>query len=366
MDLRQLKVTIPHTGRTVEVWQAGQGPDLVLLHGAGGLDGWNSFLDLLSRSFRVTAPLFPGFGHSDGVETIDDVLDATLHYLDVLKEMRISRPHLLGYSMGGMLAGEMAAIAPGEVGKLALIAPLGLWDDDHPVADIFALTPQEMGKYFFYDKSNPMAKALAATLSADDEKSVEIIVRYLKGLAAAGRILWPIPDRGLIKRNARITAPTLIIWGESDKVAPVFYAKEFGRLIAGSKVRTIKEAGHMVALEQARQTANALAQFFLDGVSRIPGKPERPSLAAVKKAQARAHAKHEATASKAQKPAPTAKSAVKLKASKPVLSKSAVKSKPTAKSKTAAKSKSAPKSKPKSKTASLAKKKPTSARKKSS
>ncbi|MBI3735204.1 alpha/beta fold hydrolase, partial [Candidatus Sumerlaeota bacterium] len=100
MELQQFSIKIQRTGSAVQVLQKGEGPNLVFLHGAGGLAGWGQDLELLSRSFKVTVPLFPGFGQSTGIEGIDDVLDAVLHNFDVLKELRIYRPHLVGHSMG--------------------------------------------------------------------------------------------------------------------------------------------------------------------------------------------------------------------------------------------------------------------------
>ncbi len=268
---------IPQTGRLVEVWQKGEGPDLVFLHGAGGLPAWGPDLELLSQSFRVTVPFHPGFGKSTGVESIDGVLDSVLHNFDVLSALKISKPHLIGHSMGGMLAAEMAATCPNDVGKVVLIAPVGLWDDAHPILDFFAVMPQEISKYVFHSQKHPMAVAMSTLPSPDDERIVDVYVNYVKGLAAAGRLLWPIPDRGLSKRIHRISAPTLVLWGESDKLVPVFYAKEFGKRIAGARIKVVKEASHMVPIEQPRHVATAITQFLLESAkAAAKGKASSP------------------------------------------------------------------------------------------
>jgi pimeloyl-ACP methyl ester carboxylesterase len=92
------------TGREIEVWQKGAGPDLVFLHGAGGIAAWSPDLEALSTKYRVTVPLHPGYGRSTGIDEIDGVLDSVLHTFDVLDKLVIKRPILVGHSMGGMIA----------------------------------------------------------------------------------------------------------------------------------------------------------------------------------------------------------------------------------------------------------------------
>ena len=231
-------VTVPRTNRAVQYYQKDSGPDLVFLHGAGGIPGWTPDLELLAAKFRVTAPVHPGWGKSSGGDELQDVLDLVLHTYDALGALGITRPHLVGHSMGGMLAAEMAAVAPNDVASITLVTPVGLWDDAHPVLDFFTMLPNEVAPYIFHDLNHPIAQAMAATPS-NDEVLVDMYVDYAKSLAAAGRFLWPIPDRGLSRRIGRIKVPTFVLWGESLRLVPVFYAKEFGTRFAGSRVKVI-------------------------------------------------------------------------------------------------------------------------------
>ena len=128
----------------VRYLEGGSGQPLVFLHGAGGTTAEDPFLAKLAESFHVYAPLIPGYGDSEEGPTIRDMLDFTLHSWDVVKALGLKDPILVGHSMGGMIAAEMAAIAPNDVSRLALICPAGLWLEDHPIADIFSTLPFEM------------------------------------------------------------------------------------------------------------------------------------------------------------------------------------------------------------------------------
>ena len=109
------------------------------------------FLDALAEKHHVYAPLIPGYGDSEECPEIRDMLDFTLHTWDVVEALGLKDPILVGHSMGGMIAAEMAAVAPNDVSRLALICPAGLWVDDHPIADIFAMLPFEMPALLFHD-----------------------------------------------------------------------------------------------------------------------------------------------------------------------------------------------------------------------
>jgi len=230
--------TIQTNRAAVRYYEGGSGRPLVFLHGAGGLDLDLGFLDGLSQRFHVYAPLVPGYGDSEECGELRDMLDFTLHTWDVVERLGLRDPILAGFSMGGMIASEMAAIAPNDVSRLALIAPAGLWLDEHPIADIFAMLPYELPGYLFYD-----AEAGAKIMSA------------------GGKILFPIPERGLGSRLYRIKAKTLLIWGEGDKLIPPVYAQAFQRGIAGAEVVLIPQAGHVAPFEKPAEVIGAIARL---------------------------------------------------------------------------------------------------------
>jgi pimeloyl-ACP methyl ester carboxylesterase len=245
----------------VRYFHGGSGEPLVFLHGAGGLTEADPFLNALAQRFTVYAPLMPGYGDSEEAPTIRDMQDFALHHWDVVDGLGLKDPILVGHSMGGMIAAEMAAIAPHDVTRLGLIAPAGLWLDDHPIPDLFATMPFEMPKLLFHDVEAG-TKMLTAGLTLSDPKFLQTyLVNNARQLGMAGKILFPIPERGLSQRLYRIKAKTVLVWGDSDKLIPPAYAHGFKKGIAGVELVSIPEAGHMVTIEKTDQVAQAIGRL---------------------------------------------------------------------------------------------------------
>lgn len=252
-------VDTPHV--PVRYFEDGSGAPLVFLHGAGGIMPADPLLDKLAEKFHVYAPLLPGYGDSEECHALRDMLDFTLHSWDVVGALGLEKPILVGHSMGGMIAAEMAAVAPHDVTKLGLVAPAGLWLDDHPIPDIFALMPYEYPKLMFHDVAQGAALMTAGVALDDPEWLKNFLVTNARQLGMAGRILFPIPDRGLASRLYRISAKTLLIWGDSDKLIAPAYAHAFKRAIKGAELVVIPEAGHLVTIEKPDQVVAALARL---------------------------------------------------------------------------------------------------------
>jgi pimeloyl-ACP methyl ester carboxylesterase len=245
----------------VRYFSGGTGEPLVFLHGAGGVTADDPFLAKLSQRFRVFAPLLPGYGDSAECHALRDMLDITLHTWDVVDALELKDPILVGHSMGGMIAAEMAAVASHDVSRLALIASAGLWLDPHPIPDMFATMPFEFPKLLFHDAEKGAALLTAGVALDDPEWLKGFLVTNARQLGMAGRILFPIPDRGLAERLYRIRARTLLIWGDSDRLVSPAYAHAFHRAIKTSELVSIPEAGHMVTLEKPDAVVAAIARF---------------------------------------------------------------------------------------------------------
>jgi pimeloyl-ACP methyl ester carboxylesterase len=230
--------------------EGGSGEALVYLHGAGGMTPGDPVLAELSSRFHVYAPYLPGYGDSEECATLRDMLDFALHGWDVVEALGLKNPILVGHSMGGMIAAEMAALAPNDVSRLALICPAGLWLDEHPIVDMFSLLPYEMPKYLFHDPEAG-SKLMTAGLDLSDPKFLQdYLVRNARQLGMAGKLLFPIPERGLAERLYRVKAKTVIVWGESDRMIPPVYGPAFQSAIAGAQLVNVPEAGHMVTVEK--------------------------------------------------------------------------------------------------------------------
>jgi pimeloyl-ACP methyl ester carboxylesterase len=249
-----------HAG-TVNVLEGGDGPDLLFLHAAGGISADNPFLNALAQSYHVRAPQLPGYGDSGESDTIHDMLDITLHTFDVLEKLGMNKPILVGHSLGGMIAAEMAAVCPNDVDRLCLIASAGLWLDAHPVPDIFTLLPREFPEYLFHDVEAGRAMMTANLNINDPAFLIPFLVTNARQLGMAGKFLFPIPDRGLKDRIHRIKARTVLVWGASDRLFPAPYAHAWKDSIAGAELVIIPEAGHMVPAEKPAATLAAIARL---------------------------------------------------------------------------------------------------------
>jgi pimeloyl-ACP methyl ester carboxylesterase len=249
--------TVQVNGHACRVWEKGAGAPLGYLAGFGGLPRWTPFLDRLAERRRVIAPSLPGFPGATGHEELDGIEDWVTATLDLLEGAGLSGADLVGASLGGMLAAEVAAFSRASVRRLVLVAPLGLYDDDEPVLDPFAVAPAEQPGLLVRNADRAGEQFAPPP---GDEGEWEIVM-YRAGVAAA-RLIWPFGDRGLAKRLHRVTAPTLLVWGSADAIVPASYAKRFAERIAGPvQIRSIEGAGHLADLDAPDEVAKAVLEF---------------------------------------------------------------------------------------------------------
>jgi pimeloyl-ACP methyl ester carboxylesterase len=259
--------------RDVEVWDGqvrtkviigGSGPPLLYLHPILGLQ-WDPFLDALAQHHTVYAPYLPGTvpGDPDAHKALEDVWDLTLCYDEILDALGLAgRPvAVVGHSFGGMLAAELAATRPERVSKLVLLCPIGLWTDGRPFQNPHLLSFEELAVAAFADPAGPVATA-ALTLPEDPEAMGEALIAISWTMGVASKFWWPIPDRGLSKRLHRITAATLVIWGEQDGMISPEYAADFARLIPGARAEVLPNAAHVPHLERYDVVPEMVAEFL--------------------------------------------------------------------------------------------------------
>jgi pimeloyl-ACP methyl ester carboxylesterase len=256
--MEAVAVSIRNGRFTTTMQRDGRGAPLLFLHGAGGPMAGAPFLDDLAKHFTVYAPAHPGFGPGQGVEHLDDILDFALYYLDFLEEIGVDKPHIVGHSLGGMLAAELAALAPRQLDRLVLICPAGLWIDSVPIPDFFTFSPEQLVRSALHEPRGPVGKMLLAQF-----RDPTLALESYRCLASAGKFLWPIPDKGLKKRIHRVKVPTLVVWGASDGLIPTAYAAAFHAAIPGSHVAILNGAGHLPMLEQREAFVDTVTSFLV-------------------------------------------------------------------------------------------------------
>ena len=247
----------------VRVWTGGAAatPPLLYLHGHEQHPGDAAFLHRLAEGRRVFAPEHPGYGASTGFETVEGVLDVVLFYRELVGSWGIAAIDVVGHSLGGMFAAELAAIAPQVVRRLVLVDAYGLWLDDPPVPDVFGLTDAELRAAKWHDPE--AAPDPEPTIFEPDPSDPLAAVMFRAGnLAVAGKFLWPIPDRGLRRRLGLVKARTLVVHGESDGLVPMVYAEEFTRLIPGARLARVGGAGHLPMFEREDEFCTMVDSFL--------------------------------------------------------------------------------------------------------
>lgn len=261
-DLREEVVPVGGGRLDLRVQVRGSGPPVVFLHQASGL-AWDPFLDELSTRRTVYAPLVPGTSPADpdAIDAVADLWDLVLLEQEALLALGLEGADLVGSSFGGMLAAELQATFPGTFGRLVLLDPIGLWRDDAPVANWMMIAPQDLPAALFADPSSEAAQATFA-LPSDHEAMADAIAATTWAMGCTAKFVWPVPDRGLWRRLHRITAPTLVIWGEQDGLVPVVYAQEFGTRIEGARVEVLADCGHVPQAERREETLALVREFL--------------------------------------------------------------------------------------------------------
>jgi pimeloyl-ACP methyl ester carboxylesterase len=248
--------TIEINGFSCRVWTAGSGPKLGFLAGFGGLPHWVPFLDALAKERTVIVPSLPGFpGGERGHVALDSHLDWLVATRQLLEAAGLAGADLAGSSVGGSLAAEVAALWPGMVKRLALIAPFGLFDETDPATDPWAQRPGDVAGLFCADPKNwEMLKA-----EPDGHNDPEWPIEQVRASEAAARIFWPLGNTKLEKRLPLIAARTLLVWGGEDKLMPRSYADKFATGIKGeTKIVVVPGAGHLAELDKPDETAAAI------------------------------------------------------------------------------------------------------------
>ena len=247
-------------GVRLEIVERGQGRPILWLHGEEGLDPGAPFLDLLAAHGSVLAPSHPGFGRSPDVGSIDTVDDLSYLYLDLLAERNLRDVVVIGSSLGGWVAAEMAVKCSDRLGGLVLVAPLGIKVGDREardIPDIFALPPDEVVRLQYRD---PVRAAVDHTKLSDDQLTVIARNREATALYA-----WEpyFHNPKLRQRLHRITPPTLLLWGADDRfVTAAYYGAAYRSAIPGARFETIDGAGHFPHIEEPAAFAERVRGFL--------------------------------------------------------------------------------------------------------
>ena len=244
-------------GLNVEIGRKGSGQPLVMLHGGGGPIADMPFADRLAEKFEVVAPTHPGFAGSRIPDHFERVDDLAFLYLDLLNELDLKDAVMMGFSMGGWIALELAVMTTERLSKLILVDSVGVkvgGRDDRDIADVFAVPAEKLAELMFHDVS------LAPNLADLPDEQVETVAA---NRTALGVYTWDpyMHNPKLPQRLHRIDIPTHFIWGASDGIVSVDYGRAFSKMIDGAGMTVIEKAGHAPQMEQPDAFVDAVLAF---------------------------------------------------------------------------------------------------------
>jgi pimeloyl-ACP methyl ester carboxylesterase len=245
------------SGININVLRQGKGKPLLLLHGANGASAWLPFLKRFADSFDVLIPEHPGFGLSDDPEWLRSVPDLAMFYLDFIEQLELQDLHLVGSSLGGWIAAELAVRNALRLATLTLIAPAGLRVAGVPMGDLFIWSPEESVRNLFFDQS--LATRLLAAEPTEEQMDIQLKNRF-----ATAKLAWQprLYNPDLEKWLHRIKIPTQIIWGVDDKIIPAACAERWQKRLPNVSVSILDRCGHLPHIEQAEIVSDKITSFI--------------------------------------------------------------------------------------------------------
>ena len=255
MSSRTYTLSLPYGEVPVTVAERGDGAPVLLLHGGAGPDSFTGFADELAARFgyRVLTPVNPGFGGTPRPEGLDSVRKLAEVYARLLAELDLTGVIVAGNSIGGWVAAEVALAAPDRVSRLIVIDGAGLVSAEHPPADFPSLTLDQVTELSW---ANPEGHRIDLSALTDGQRA--IFGGNRAALAVYGGA--SMADPSLAGRLSGITADTLVVWGEADRMVTPGYGKEYAAAIPGASFRLLPGAGHLPQLE----TPEAVLALFAE------------------------------------------------------------------------------------------------------
>jgi pimeloyl-ACP methyl ester carboxylesterase len=232
-------------GCRVHLRRGGSGEPLLFLHGASGAPVILPFMEKLAQRFDVLVPEHPGYGQSDEPEWLENIHDMAYFYLDFLAQLNLREVTLVGSSMGGWMAMEIAVRDTARLKSIVLVSPAGIAVPSAPPADIFLMSPEETVRNLFHDPKLAEAR-LAAPVTPE---AVDI---GLKNRHTTARLAWDprLHDPFLPKWLHRIDVPVKIVWGRQDRILPVEMLSEYRKLLPGAEIAILENCGHLPHAEK--------------------------------------------------------------------------------------------------------------------
>ena len=247
-------------GVDVHAWVGGRGDPLLVLHGAGANRGWTRWVERVAERYTVWAPTHPGFGKSGDAEWMEGIDDLARFHLWFIDAAGLGRPHVLGHSIGGWTAAEMAVMSPHAIGKLVLVAAEGLKPETGEILDVFYHSDAQLREMIVHDpKTVPEWDELFGRPPTPADLALAERNREM-----TARLTWKpyMHNPRLAQFLPRVTNPTLIVWGREDRIVPVACGDQYRRLLPNATLTVLEGCGHLPPIEQPDAFARLVIDFL--------------------------------------------------------------------------------------------------------
>ena len=248
-------------GAEMQILKGGSGDPLLVLHDEMGQPGWLQVHEELAKNYTVYAPSLPGFGVTDRLDWVMNMRDIATWTLWALDDLGLSNINVVGFSLGGWLAAEMATQQPSAFKKMGLVSPAGILPPTGEILDMFLIVSKE---FITAGVHNPdTAPGFQAV--CPDEPTPEQVEAWETAREEACRLTWRpyMHDRSLPHRLGRLkNLPSLIVWGRNDEVVPPSAGEVYNMSLAASRLVTLENCGHRSDVEKPAELVGHLREFF--------------------------------------------------------------------------------------------------------
>jgi len=242
----------------VQMFSGGSGPPLLYLHGAGGNAGWQAFHEALAQSHTIHAPSQPGFSGTPRPGWVSTINDLAHFNLEMVQRLGLTQYVLVGHSMGGWIAAEMAAMGQENLKGLVLIDAVGIRPKQADITEIFMVSSETRAGLRFYDPSQ-----MPNSEQYTREPTAEEVQADHANREMASRLCWKpyMHNPNLPSYLAKVKTPSLVIWGRQDAIVPAECGDLYHQALSSSTLKVIDNCGHSPQIEKPQEFQAAISGF---------------------------------------------------------------------------------------------------------
>ena len=247
-------------GGGVQYLRGGSGTPVLVLHHSIGNAGWTQFHDSLAQSFEVFAPDLPGYGQSERPEWARHPRDLAILFHQLLDKQGADQLAVVGLGLGGWIAAEMATMNQSRISSLVLVGAPGIQPTEGAILDQMLVDYHEYVRAGFHDESR-----YEEEFGTEVSSELKELWDFSREMTA--RLSWKpyMYSRELAHLLREVQTPTLLVWGDDDRIVPMSVAGLYEESLPNARLVTLEDCGHFADLEQPGQLAELVTEHIGGG-----------------------------------------------------------------------------------------------------